>query len=51
VPLGEAGRIASWCHSGHCADTTAELPRLIGERRTVIADLTCCSPASVGAEA
>lgn len=37
VPLGDAGRIASWCHSGHCADTTAELPRLIGERRTDIA--------------
>jgi len=38
VPLGDAGRIASWCHSGHCADTTAELPRLIGERRADIAD-------------
>lgn len=38
VPLGDAGRIASWCHSGHCADATAELPRLIGERRADIAD-------------
>jgi DNA-binding transcriptional MerR regulator len=38
VPLGDAGRIASWCHSGHCADTTAELPRLIGARRADIAD-------------
>lgn len=38
VPLGDAGRIANWCHSGHCADTTAELPRLIGERRADIAD-------------
>ena len=38
VPLGDAGKIASWCHSGHCADTTAELPRLIGERRAEIAD-------------
>ena len=38
VPLGDAGKIASWCHSGHCADTTAELPRLIGERRADIAD-------------
>ena len=37
VPLGDAGKIASWCHSGHCADTTAELPRLIGERRVDIA--------------
>jgi DNA-binding transcriptional MerR regulator len=38
VPLGDAGRIAGWCHAGHCADTTAELPRLIGERRADIAD-------------
>ena len=38
VPLGDAGRIASWCHSGHCADTTAELPGLIGERRADIAE-------------
>jgi DNA-binding transcriptional MerR regulator len=38
LPLEDAGRIASWCHSGHCADTTAELPRLIGDRRADIAD-------------
>ncbi len=38
VPLRDAGKIAGWCHSGHCADTTAELPRLIGERRADIAD-------------
>jgi DNA-binding transcriptional MerR regulator len=38
VPLADAGRIASWCHSGHCAETSAELPRLIGERRADIAD-------------
>lgn len=38
VPLGDAGKIASWCHSGHCADTTAELPRLISQRRADIAD-------------
>ena len=38
VPLADAGRIASWCHSGHCADTTAELPRLIGAQRADIAD-------------
>jgi DNA-binding transcriptional MerR regulator len=37
VPLGDAGKIATWCHSGHCADTTAELPRLIGDRRAEIA--------------
>lgn len=38
VPLGDAAQIAGWCHSGHCADTTTELPRLIGERRVDIAD-------------
>ena len=38
VPLGDAGKIASWCHSGHCADATEELPRLIDERRSAIAD-------------
>lgn len=38
VPLEDAARIAGWCHSGHCADTTAELPRLIERRRADIAD-------------
>ena len=38
IPLDDAAKIAGWCHSGHCADTTAELPRLIGERRADIAD-------------
>lgn len=38
LPLDEAARIASWCHSGHCVETTSELPRLIAERRAAIAD-------------
>jgi DNA-binding transcriptional MerR regulator len=38
VPLGDAGKIAGWCHSGHCADTTAELPNIIEARRADIAD-------------
>jgi DNA-binding transcriptional MerR regulator len=38
VPLEDAARIAGWCHSGHCADTTVELPDLVGERRAAIAD-------------
>lgn len=38
VPLDDAAQIAGWCHSGHCAEATAELPRLIGERRTDVAD-------------
>ncbi len=38
VPPDDAAVIAGWCHSGHCADTTAELPRLIAERRADIAE-------------
>lgn len=38
VPLDDAARIANWCHSGHCAESTTELPRLIGKRRAEIAD-------------
>ena len=37
IPLEDAAQIAGWCHSGHCADTTAELPRLIDDRRSTIA--------------
>ncbi|HET9852573.1 MAG TPA: MerR family transcriptional regulator [Candidatus Limnocylindrales bacterium] len=38
VPLSDAARIAGWCHAGHCAETTAELPRLIEARRADIAN-------------
>ena len=38
LPLNEAATIASWCHSGHCADATSELPRLISKRRTAISE-------------
>ena len=38
LPLEDAARIACWCHSGHCADSTAALPRMIEERRAQIAD-------------
>ena len=38
VPLEDAAQIASWCHSGHCADSTSELPRLIDERRATVRD-------------
>ena len=38
VPLEDAARVAGWCHTGHCADASTELPRLIGERRAVLAD-------------
>lgn len=38
VPLSDAGQIAAWCHSGHCAESSAELPRVIAERRAELAD-------------
>jgi len=38
VPLDDAAQIAGWCHSGHCAEATAGLPRLIDERRSDIAE-------------
>lgn len=37
LPLDEAAQLASLCHSGHCATTGSELPRLIAQRR---ADVT-----------
>jgi DNA-binding transcriptional MerR regulator len=36
IPLEDAARIASWCHTGHCGDTTAELPRIIARQRAEI---------------
>lgn len=38
VPLDEAARIAGWCHSGHCGDTTEALPSLIADRRLAISE-------------
>ena len=38
LPLDEAARLASWCHSGHCADTSAQLPRLIADRRSEVSN-------------
>jgi len=38
LPLEDAARIAGWCHAGHCVDATAELPRMIADRRAEIAD-------------
>jgi len=35
--LEDAGRIASWCHSGHCADTSAELPSVLAAKRADLA--------------
>jgi DNA-binding transcriptional MerR regulator len=37
IPLDDAARIASWCHAGHCGDTTSQLPLLIERQRAEIA--------------
>ena len=37
LPLETAARLASWCHSGHCEQTTADLPRQLAEKRREIA--------------
>jgi DNA-binding transcriptional MerR regulator len=37
LPLEVAAQIAGWCHSGHCGDTTTQLPDLIAGRRASIA--------------
>ena len=36
LPLETAARLASWCHSGHCEATTAELPLQLAEKRREI---------------
>ena len=36
IPVIDAARIAGWCQTGHCAETTAALPMLIGARRAAI---------------
>jgi len=38
LPLDDAARIASWCHSGHCAETDRELPALLAEQRREVAE-------------
>jgi DNA-binding transcriptional MerR regulator len=34
LPLEEAARLASWCHAGHCEETSSSLPALIARRRS-----------------
>lgn len=36
LPLEDAARLAGWCQTGHCAETTTELPRLIAAKRAAI---------------
>jgi DNA-binding transcriptional MerR regulator len=37
IPLERAAAVATMCHTGHCADTTRELPALIARQREAIA--------------
>jgi DNA-binding transcriptional MerR regulator len=37
IPLERAAAVATMCHTGHCADTSRELPELIARHRDVIA--------------
>ena len=36
IPLTDAARIAGWCQTGHCAETSTALPQLLGARRAAI---------------
>lgn len=38
LPLGDAARVAGWCQSGHCSESTAALPELLRNRRTALAE-------------
>jgi DNA-binding transcriptional MerR regulator len=38
LPLDSAARLASWCHSGHCEQTSVALPAQLSERRAEIAE-------------
>ena len=37
VPLEVAAQLATWCHAGHCAQTSHELPHVIAEQRAEVA--------------
>ena len=36
IPLTDAARIAGWCQTGHCAETSTALPELLAARRAAI---------------
>ena len=36
IPVADAARIAGWCQTGHCGETTTALPLLIGARRAAV---------------
>ena len=36
LPLDDAARVAGWCQSGHCSETSAALPDLLRDRRIAL---------------
>jgi DNA-binding transcriptional MerR regulator len=38
IPAPDAARMAGWCQTGHCLETSAELPQAIADRRSAIAE-------------
>lgn len=36
LPLEDAARVAGWCQSGHCSETSDALPRLLQDRRSAL---------------
>lgn len=38
IPLADAARIAGWCQSGHCSETSTALPELLAARRAAIGE-------------
>jgi len=37
IPAPDAARMASWCQTGHCGETSTELPMALADRRASIA--------------
>ena len=38
IPAPDAARMACWCQTGHCLETSTELPHAIAARRLAIAE-------------
>lgn len=36
LPLDEAAQLASWCHAGHCDETSTSLPSALARRRAAV---------------
>lgn len=38
LPLDDAARVAGWCQTGHCSESSGALPALLRTRRAVLRD-------------